>query len=291
MSRVCRKIVSLFGLALVIGITTAAAGIMPMQQASAASNDVNVQFRVFNGSFMAQILEPAEGSVSYSDGAVTAKINYSNVREVCVYLTFPDGHQVLVDTMTPTDDSGEYEAALPVDAYGDYTITVSGTDLSGNAMPGDSRAFSYRAVTAEISEDHGKIKVSYGTNICKLGLQVYKASDGSRESPLLDPEYIIDAEQTGGTPNVAEVEIPGFEELGPEEFKVVVTAYDCLNDDAVDTYTVDILGNLLPPATGAVSILGVTVSQADYLITGLVVFACAAILALFLLGRLKKTNR
>ncbi|MFV0529150.1 MAG: hypothetical protein ACK5MN_10585 [Lachnospiraceae bacterium] len=97
--------------------------------------------------------------------------------------------------------------------------------------------------------------------------------------------------QTGEIPNRIEVEIPGFETLGPDEFTVVVTAYDCLNDDAIDSAEVGMVGVIQPPKTGAISILGITVSRADYLITGLVVFVFAVAFALFLLGRRKKTIR
>lgn len=291
MSRVCKKTIGLFGLAFVIGVTAAATGIPSVHEASAANQDVNVSFKVVNGDFMAQIITPKEGEVDYSDEGVTAKISYANAGTVDVYLTYPDGHQVLLETITPNDESGEFEISLPVDDYGEYAIMVSGTDLSGNAMSGDAKAFSYRAVTAEVNEDGDKLEVKYGSNVCKLGFQVYKKADTAMESPLLNPEYMIEVEQTSTTPNLKEVEIPGFAELGPEEFNVVVTAFDCLNDEAIDSDEVVMNGALLPPKTGAISILGMTISQQDYLITGLVVFVVVAAFGMFLLGRHKKSRR
>ena len=288
MRRVRKKITGLLGLAFVVGAMAVAAGVPPVGKALAASNDVNISFKVVDGRFMAQILTPADASISYSDGGVSAKISYSNAQSVGVFLTFPDGRQELVDTMIPDHDSGEFEVALPVDGYGGYTITVSGKDLTGSAMDGDAKAFSYRAVTAGVNEDGDKLEVTYGSNVCRLGFQVYRADDMAKENPLLDPEYMMDVAQTGDTPNLLEVEIPGFEKLGPDEFTVVVTAYDCLNDDAIDAEDIRMTGAVLPPATGAVSILGVTVSQTDYLITGFAVFVSAAIFALFLLGRRRK---
>lgn len=290
-SRVCRNITGLFGLTFVVGAMAVAAGSPPAQQASAASNDVNVSFKVVDGNFMAQIITPTEGDVSYSDGGATAKISYANAQSVSVFLTFPDGRQELVDTVTPSDDSGEFELTLPVAEYGGYTVAVSGKDPTGNAMHGDAKAFFYRAVTAGMQEDGDKLEVKYGSNVCKLGFQVYQATDTAREHPLLAPEYLMDVAQTGELPNAVEVEIPGFETLGPEEFAVVVTAYDCLNDAAIDSEDVRMTGVVLPPATGAISVLGMTVSKTDYLITGLIVFVSASALALFLLGRRKKAKR
>lgn len=292
MSRVCKKIIHLLGLALIAGITTTSAGILPTQQVSATSSDTTVQFKVIDGNFMAQIIAPIDGTTLYSEEGVTTRISFSKAQSIDVYLTFPDGHQVLVETVVPLDDDdGEFTSALPVDKYGDYIITVKGTDLSGSTVHGDTKAFSYRAVTAEENKDNGKIEVKYGTNICRLGFQVYKASDTEKKNPLLDPEYIIDGEQTGQVPNIIDVEIPGFETLGPDEFTVVVTGYDCLNDDAIDSDDVNMNGVLQPPKTGAISILGITVSQEDYLVSGAIVFVLATGFALFLLGRRKKTRQ
>ncbi|MDR3298204.1 MAG: hypothetical protein LBT19_02465 [Candidatus Nomurabacteria bacterium] len=291
MSRVCKKIAGLFGLAFVVGITAVASGIPPVQQASAVSGDVNVYFKVVNNDeFSAQIVSPTEGSISYSDGGVTAKISYTDASSLSVYLTYPDGRQELVDTITPGDESGDFDLALPVYEYGDYTITVSGQDLNGSFVDGDAKAFSYRAITAEVSEDGDKVDVKYGSNVCMLGFQVYKATDTAREHPLLDPEYLISAAQSGEIPNLAEVAIPGFDQFGPDEYTVVVTAYDCL-DNVLDSDDVAMLGVINPPITGSINILGITISQTDYLITGLVVFVLAAIFALFLLGRRKKTTK
>lgn len=158
-------------------------------------------------------------------------------------------------------------------------------------MIGDAKSFSYRAVTAETNDDGDKIKVKYGSNVCKLGFQVYKILDTAREHPLLDPEYILEVPQSGSIPNFIEVEIPGFEKLGPDEFSVVVTAYDCLNDEAIDSDEVTMSGVIAPPLTGSMNILGLTVSRADYLITGLLAFVGVTVFALFLLGRRKKTSR
>lgn len=291
MSRVCRKITGLFGLTFVAGSIIVAAGAPPVQQVSAASNDVNVSFKVVDGNFMAQIITPDEGSTSYSDGGITAKISYSKAQTLSVSLAFPDGHHELVDTIIPADIDGEFEVALPVEKYGDYTVTVSGTDLTGSSMHGDAKAFSYRAVTAAINEDGDKVKVAYGSNVCRLGFQVYKATDTAKEHPLLNPEQTIEAAQTGNVPNSTEVEIPGFGKLGPDEFAITVSAYDCLNDTAIDTDDVNMTGMIQPPKTGAFSILGMTISQTDYLVTGLVAFVLAAAFALYLLCRHKKARR
>lgn len=293
MSRVCKKIIGLFGLATVIGITAVASGIPPVQNdASAASGNVNIEFRVYDANFEAQILSPADGSTYFSDDGVTARINYSNASTLNVYMTYPDGTRILVDGLSLGDASGTVDVTLPVTPgeYGNYILEVEGTDLGGSTVSGGTVTFAYRALTIESIEED-TIGVNYGSTVCRVGFQVYRVTDTNRENPLLDPEYIVDAPQQGGAlPNFLETQIPGFAELGPDEFEVVATAYDC-SDNAIDSDSTTAEGILAPPTTGAISIFGVTISRIDYIITGLAAFVLITIFALFLLRRQKKSKR
>ena len=292
MSRVCKKIVGLLGLALVVGITTVASGIPPTLDVSAGSNNVNVQFKVYSETFAAQVLSPVDGSVRYSNDTVDATISYSFAESIEVTLVFPDGSSVVVDSRTIPSGStaaGTYTIPLPVTSsqYGNYKIEISGTDLTSSPVLGGTTVFSFRAITVEdINND--VIDVNYGSSVCQIGFQVYLTSDTARSNPLLDPEFMVNAPQSGNPlPNNIKVQIPGLAALGLGEFDIVATAYDCANNPLDSDFTTS-TGVLPPPKTGAISILGITISRTDYVITGLIAFVFVTLFALFLLRRKKK---
>ncbi|MFV0485190.1 MAG: hypothetical protein ACK5MU_03130 [Candidatus Saccharimonadales bacterium] len=294
MSRTCKKIAGLACLAFVVGVTVVASGMPPVQEASAAGSDVNVQFRVVDGQYLVQIQNPADGAISYSGETVTGKIHYDYAQTVNVWLVMPDGSEVLVTTLTtsgdPSEDHGDIVVDLPVSDFGSYTLKVSGTDLSGNQMPGSAIVFNYKAATVSSEDGSDKIKVEYGTGICKIGFQAYEITDTAKQNPLINPEHIIDVPQATNIPSTVEVSRSELG-LGSGEYIIVINSYDCLNDTVVDSDETTISAMIEPPKTGAISILGITITQADYLVTGLIVFVLTAFFAMFLLGRRKKANR
>lgn len=289
MSRACKRIAGLACLAFVVGITAVASGIPPVQEASAAGSDVTVQFQVVDGQYLVQIQNPVDGSISYSGETVTGKITYDLAQTITVSLVMPDGTEVVVGNYTPADKTGEIEVDLPVSEFGTYTLKVTGTNTSGDQMPGSAVAFDYRALTAGSEEGSDKIKVEYGTGICKVGFQAYAITDTAKQNPLINPEYIVDVPAANPVPSTVEVSRADLG-LGSDEYIIVINAYDCLNDEVVDSDEITVGGLIEPPKTGAISILGVTISQTDYLVTGLIVFILAAFFAMFLLSRRKKAK-
>lgn len=295
MNRVHKRLVGLVGLAAVLGVTMVAAGIPSVDDVSAASQEAIVQFNVQAanpGDFRANIATPADGATYYTDRGVTARISYQDATSISVYLTYPDGTRVLVDTITPGNpSSGILDVVLPVNNTGEYLIELEGKDLVGNTVPGNSVSFFYRAVTAKII-DRDTIDVSFGDDVCKLGFQAYRVTDTARANPLLDPEYIVDVVKQGtDLPYHMQVNVPGLAQYALGDITVVVKGYDCSNNELDEDDDTAQAETPRPPQSGAINILGMTISRTDYLVTGLIAFVLVAALALLLVKRQKKSRR
>ena len=82
MSRAYKKILSLFGLALVVAITVIATGVPPVQQGgvSAKQNDVLVAFEIESDVGAALIAAPSYGTVFYDGNSNAAVFDYAQPR-------------------------------------------------------------------------------------------------------------------------------------------------------------------------------------------------------------------
>ena len=301
MSRVCKKVAGLACLAFVAGTTIVASGLPSAHQTSATSSDVDVQFIVSDEKYMVEVKGIIDDSIIYSGATVKVKVNYAMASLVTVQLVQPDNTEVLVNTFVPTEPTGSFEDTLPVSDFGEYAVKVSGKDMQGNAMPGNAIAFRYKGASVVPPSEDGEdgataesIKIGYGEGVCKIGVQAYELSDSAKTHPLINPEYITEVPPVTSEPGEVEID-RAMLGLGNGKYALVAKAYDCLSGAIIDSDETVIAdsepGVIEPPKTGAISILGVTVSQADYLVTGLVVFVLTAIFAVFLLNRRKKSTR
>ena len=306
MSRVCKKILGLFGLAAVVGVTAVAAGLPPVQNAMATeSQNVTVQVTVVDGEFMANILNPTNGEIKYNGETVRVTVSYANAKQLTVYVTDPEGRRQEVGSYNPVDTgSGSFEMDVPItDGYGTYLLEVEGIDLSDNPMAGSSVEFDYRGVNATVPDDEdgslvvepGSLTVSYGKGVCSLGFQVYAADDTAMTDPLLENEYRLDVEPAMDVvPLTVDVTIPGFANLAAGKYQVKIVSYGCGDDaETVVDETEVILEKaegLEPPKTGVVNVLGMTISQVDYVVTGVIAFVLVALFAMFLLRRKSSRN-
>lgn len=296
MSRVYKKILSVFGLALVAGITAIAAGIPPVQDAAATtsnSSNVTVTVTIEGTSADSEILAPIDGVTLYAGNGDTASINYANASLVEAYLTGPDGVRTLIYSFSPTSGnvSGTInDIPLNLTDYGEYLFEVEGEDTNGGYFSGDAIQFFYHAITASSNED-GTIRVYFGSAVCRLQFHVYDKEDTTRNNSLL--EYTADDLTIfPGYPEYADVEIPGFSTLdGDREYEIVVSAYDCTGSSTpLEEAEVIAKGIINPPDTGTLNIFGLTITRTDYVITGIITFVVVAIFAFFLLRR-KKSER
>ena len=288
MSRAYKKILGFFCLVFVVSVTAIAAGVPPVHDASAAQSDVKVSVTIQGTNFAAQITKPADGERFFDNNPVEATIDYDNATAIYVYLTDPAGNRTLIHSDSGMAPSDTFDLPLSLSLYGDYLIEVDGEDLSFNPVAGDAVMFSYHAIIAEGNPD-SSVRVWRGPVVCHMRLQVFDISDTTRSNVLI--EYMpADLSVFPGYPTYVDIEIPGFSDLdGDREYTVVVTAYDCSNNELEQDDAV-INGIINPPDTGSINILGVSIGRADYLITGLVGFSAVVIFAFFLIRR-KKSQR
>lgn len=314
MVNACKKIAGFVCLATVVGVTAVAANISsPAQEASATGSDVEVQFTVSDKKYLVETFSPTEGQVFYPGATAKVKIKYTMASSITVNLIYPDGSTVLVDAIVSAEEVDTYEADLPITTFGEYTLRVVGTDTAGNQMPAQSTMFRYKgaSITPPSGGDNGSggengggedggntepeysenITIGYGYGVCKIGVQAYEPTDTAKAHPLLNPEYMADVPAVeAGT--LGEMTISRNQlGLDSKEYLIVIGIYDCLNEDIIDSDELIIPGKIEPPKTGAISILGITVSRADYIVTGLVAFVLVAGAAIFLLARRKKSTR
>ena len=293
MSRLHKKILSMFCLALVAGVTAFAAGLPSIQEASATTNNIGVSVTINGQGFDAQIVNPTDGMVFFDGNTNNATINYENATAITVYLVSPDGTtSTIYDNSAMSPQSGSINIPLALTQYGEYSLEVTGKDLLDNPMTGNSINFAFHAIVVSGNPD-SSVRVEFGPAVCSLNLQVFDIADTARSDVLID--YTVD-DLSGflGYPNYADIEIPGFDDLdASREYTVVVTAFDCSNDDLEEGEAVvqgiD-QGAIAPPNTGTISIFGLALSQTDYLITGVISFVAIVIVALFIVHR-KKSQR
>lgn len=296
MSRVHKKILGFFGLAFVIGTTVFAAGLPPVQDATATSgsSDIGVSVTVLTDSMAASIVSPVDGSTLYDGNDTKAVIDYHNTDVVYVYLQGPnDDAPFLVGTYTPVpgQDHGQFEMDLPLNDYGDYILTVKGEDGQGGAVDLDVTKFSYHAITGK-DGGNGTIHVDLGPAVCRLQFVVYEQGDTAKTNPLIN--YMAEnVTNLPGYPSFVDIAIPGFAELsGDKQYTVVVSAYDCSGGtDPMETIQIVANGVFNPPKTGSFSVFGLTISRTDYIVTGLITFFAVGIFALFLLRRKNQQKR
>jgi len=296
MSRVYKRILSLFGLAFVVAITAIAYGLPPAgEDVSAQSSDVVVGVRIINVGEIG-ISEPADGTVYYDCNNNVVAVNYTDIAILSVRLTAPDGTVTEIYSFNTSGVNQTGSATIPLETflstYGTYAVEVDGYNAGGAYISGVSVSFQFHAITVEPSPDRTKdVRVYFGPATCKLNLRVFPESN-TTGTPLI--EYLVEDLSTfPGYPVFADIEIPGFSELdGNQEYTVVVTALDCAGSPLEDA-EVDLagIGDLGPPSTGVISIFGLGLSRTNFLMGGLVVVFVVSLTLLFLRRDKKSTRR
>jgi hypothetical protein len=298
-----KRILGLIGLLLVAAITAVAAH-LPDYEASAVGPDTTINITVEGDDFSAIIVTPSDGS-EVSSATGTAVINYTGAKYVTVYLTDEDtGATTCLATSDPSvtpclsnvttpnpDGSLNVNYALP--DYGDYTISTEGVDLSGDPLSGSTSTFGYHAIWLEVTNDgeetdpEVRVHINDPTTDHVTITVVGKDGNVYEVTVPVTPEDIA----TG----YVDVNLP-FRENGvqPGDYTVEGVGYNSDGDALDDPSAVDLAyfpSNIEPPKTGLFGLGGLTLSRADYLVTGLLVFSLVAFLAFFLLRRKKAERR
>lgn len=291
MSRVYKKILSLFGLAFVVAITVIAYGLPPAGEDASATQDVILGVRIV-AEGTAEISAPADGTVLYDGNINNAVVDYSGAAIIEVRLVAPDGTTTVIYSFSGAIDQAG-SATIPLNSYlsiyGTYALEVDGYTSGGSFISGDATQFSFHAITVTPSPDEGDgVRVFFGPVVCKLNVQVFPEGISSG-TPLIDYS-IDDLSVLPGYPNYVEIKIPGFAELDAnQEYNVVITAFDCSGNPLEET-EVTLNGVMGPPNTGTFTIFGLSLSRIDYLISGLTIFFLAVFFALFLVRRKKAAH-
>jgi len=291
---VYKKLLSSFGLALVVMITAIAAGMPPVgQDASATDTDIKISLRV-TASAEAEITSPAEGIVFYDGNLSGATVRHVGAESLEWRLITPGGGIIVIysfDSELGEPDTATIPLASLLTTYGTYILEVDGYSLAKNYFSGDATSFDFHAITVGSSSTNDTIRVNFGPATCQLGVKVFTENDTGFENPLIE-HLVTDLSIYPGHPNYADVKIPGFADLDAnQEYVVVVSAFECGTGSLLEEATFVVDGIMGPPKTGLFTLFGSGISHVDYLITGLIAFFAVAFLALFIIRRGKKDER
>ena len=291
MKKLFKRVVGTLGLGIVVGATMLASGLppTPSNKTYAADSNVNISITVVDNA-VASILSPTNNSLNYASSVPAINVSYSDIKTINIDVSGPNGyHSSFSDDRNGgiTSGSGSIMPPFSPTEFGDYIVSLSGTNMSDAAIKTSSVKFSYHAITV-VDNGGGNLDITYGSATDSVVIQVYAPGDVGHQHPLLNPEYVVDNLGAGGTfPNTINVNIPGFAGLGEGEFEVVVTAVDAGSNNLESVpFITD--GMIAPPKTGALNILGVTVGQTEYLVVGLIAFV---LIAMFALGLFKRSGR
>jgi hypothetical protein len=293
---VYRKILSLFGLAFVAAVTAIAHGLPPAgESVSAAPSDVMVSVRITGGG-EAIISAPADRTMFFDGNNNTATIDYAGAAVLSVRLIAPDSSVTEIYSFNHGSVGQTGSVTIPLSGflsgYGNYTIEVDGYDSSGVYFSGDATSFRFHAISSGPDDRSNVIRIHFGPVVCRLEIQVFAKDDVNRENLLIN-YFVNDLSKYPGYPAYVDIEIPGFNELDPnQQYAVFALASDCSGGflEGVE-FDMSSSGTVSPPTTGALSIFGLGLSRADYLITSLVIFFAAVVFAFFLIRRKKEVRR
>ena len=293
----------------VVAAMTAVAIALPSPGASAVSSVTDtIVVRVLAGTPDVNIGGITSGA-AFADSKQTISVAYENVTNVTAVLKYTDldGNEKTIeianedlDINVPGYLTFDIDFSDAEYGYGDYTLTVTGMGDDGNRDE-DIITFSYIPFTADLNEDEDSNKTSVdldytpddgtGTgenSVAKFVIEVYDG-EGNLVSPL-SPITVL--------PPETNVEIPFYNyDLAPGKYTIKITAYN-RNDEAlsvnylykvIDDKKVIPVPDTSAPDTGGL-FRNLNISQADFLITGLIVFFMVGIAGIVFVARRDKKS-
>lgn len=304
MKKTQKKVVGLFGLALVAAVTIFAA-FLPGPEASAISSVTDtVTITVVSPTASIVVTSPEDGSVTTtSDFPIGVDYTELDALSITIKYTDEDGtvHTKVIDAPI-SDISGSYSFNFnelgDEFGFGEYEIAVNGTGNDGSPVE-KTIEFSYYPVVATVETDD-----ETGTTYVDLDYDPYDpsgAGDGKvdkiviivkdENGQVIDsiPPIIVDAP-------TKRVELPLAENgLGSGKYIIDLQAYGSEGDSLYLPYVVDLDFKNIPvpsagtPDTGSL-FAGLNISKADYIITGLVIFGMVAVGSFVMIRRRGKRN-
>ena len=294
MKRTQKKILGLAGLLIVLAMTVVAV-FMPNNGARAATSTGftdTLTVRVIGGTPDITITSPGnETTFVKPEQTITYDYEYMGPITATLEYTDEDGNTTTVDlgTFTPTEDYGSNGIPLNLEdyGYGDFVVRLSGPGQD-NVPVEKFVEFGFFPVTGEATEDDNTgdviIDLDYdeeNPEIDHIQINVYD-KDGNIIKEL-SPTNVPSPDKTVTLP-FSDLGLPDGEytfeiiAIGPDGSALARPYYTSLNYKAPESVPVPNTGGFL---------VGLNISQSDYLITGLIVFFIAGIsgLAIVLKGR------
>ena len=309
MNRAKKKLFGFLGLVFVAVMTVIATAIpTPSAGATSSATDI-IRVIVHNRYPAVTITEPANNHI-FATASPEIDISYDNISKVALKLTFEDedgiSHDVNLTNIVPSDEELDPELGIASGSvasvindlnnyggYNKYTLTVTGS--GSGAFAEDIITFYYASVaptydSADANTGDPIINIAHDAGVGSYSIQVYQNGVAKFETPI---SYTVPNPGYNGSKNFT---LP-FASYGLESgnYEVVVTPYDLDGEEMeIDenikldfTYTRPVTPDV--PNTGFLT-NNLTISEADYVITGLMIFFGSAIAALIIINR-KKTSR
>ena len=306
-----KRLLGLLGLSVVAIMFGIAVGI-PEQRALATTTSVvdQLTIRVTKESPDVSIISSADESVEISPSQ-NFTITYESVDNVTITIEYTDQNgerqTKVIDNFSTDSDSGEKNYSISLKdgedgfGYGEYKITVRGTDDNG-VYDEKSIEFEYVPVIANVETDED------GEQYINLD---YIPDDGTDDSEGdVDKIVIIIKDEDGNEiPNIPPIVVPAPQDVVPLPFDendlpsgkyiIEVLAYD--EDKAEDEplykptnlpVKYDAEEGIIVPDTGSFSKI-MNFARTDYLISAAAVFGLVVVSGLFIIikpSNKKKTN-
>ncbi|MDL2235761.1 hypothetical protein LJC07_06395 [Christensenellaceae bacterium OttesenSCG-928-L17] len=299
MNKLKKKLLGALGLLAVVTMTFVAAT-LPSGSAHAIGASIPVTVNVDNpGQFSAGFTSPADESEKTNNSG-TLGVIYSDAKTITVTISGPDGSTETIFSGPVAESSSSFDAPYGLThGFGDYTFTVSGTDLSGNPQDGSSITIHYHSAFSDILPDPDEngdptVRVTYGPEVCGVRFKIISVDDPSRAPtyyPSLQEPPINCQTEDKNNDGIFDIIIPMSSlDLDIGKYQIFVTTYGCTAEGDPDTgniiednlpagsFIFDPKNEYIPevPGTGSVRIGGLVVAQKDLILTGIISLVAVA---------------
>ena len=321
MQKTKKRLVGIGGILLVV-IMTIVAYFIPANVSANDSFTQTIRVTVYDQKPKVELKKPVAEDI-YTSSEIEIGFDYSNSSKIEFTLSFTDGdgnvHEITLPDYVPasldptfgyasgsdtvTIDINALVASLGVDGYGYFVLNAKSTSPVG--YDEDSVDFYYAPVVVEQTGSDATnsdpiVTVEYDKGVGRVELMPVDENG----NPLFDEPVVVEISDTttGGT---KEVSLP-FGSYGLESgtYTLVFNAYARTDGGASgdDTYTeiyspinvteVSYERPAAPDIPDTGRFLGsLNIAKSDYIMTGMIVFGSALLLAFIVLGRKKKDYR
>ncbi|MBR3172328.1 hypothetical protein IKF21_00170 [Candidatus Saccharibacteria bacterium] len=301
MEKTQKRLLGLFGLGLVAATTVFAAAMpSPMTLATSTVTD-NIQVRVVSSDVFINIFSPTDGA-ELINGSQTLEYEHGNAKNINITLEYTgmDGvtHTYILADFPTTGEVKTETMPLNLKDYGfgEYRLTITGKDAEGTPASSTTIEFAYYPVKADAKQEPNSsnvdVNLDYDTSDPEIAGVVINVYD-ENGNPVDGMTETVTPPSTGTTLD--------FSKLGDGTYTIVATAVDADGNPLYEVYRTTLnykapsIGPVVPvPNTADTGGLfqNTNISNADYLITGLLVFGIIAIVGIgFAMRNGKKNNK